>query len=62
MFNEEFRVASDPPSPEIVTVTSSEFYGEGYEDCDRRIADITKIKTLLGWEPTCECHLLHTGL
>lgn len=23
----------------------------GYADCDRRIADINKAKTLLGWEP-----------
>eukprot|EP00041_Stephanoeca_diplocostata_P016121 m.313919 g.313919 ORF g.313919 m.313919 type:complete len:455 (+) comp20262_c0_seq3:364-1728(+) len=52
MFDKEFRVVSDPPSPEIVSVTSSEFYGEGYEDCDRRIADISKIRAVLGWEPT----------
>ncbi|HUI90960.1 MAG TPA: bifunctional UDP-4-keto-pentose/UDP-xylose synthase [Chitinivibrionales bacterium] len=32
-------------------VTSSEFYGEGYEDSDRRVPDITLAKTLLGWEP-----------
>jgi UDP-apiose/xylose synthase len=32
-------------------VTSSEFYGEGYEDSDRRIPDITLAKKLLGWTP-----------
>jgi UDP-apiose/xylose synthase len=37
--------------PEIVSVTGEEFYGEGYDDSDRRIPDITKARTLLGWEP-----------
>lgn len=37
---------------EIVTVSSEEFYGKGYEDSDRRIPDISKARTLLGWEPT----------
>lgn len=37
--------------PEIVTVTGDEFYGEGYDDSDRRIPDITKARTLVGWEP-----------
>ena len=32
-------------------VTSSEFYGEGYEDSDRRVPDITLAKKLLGWAP-----------
>jgi UDP-apiose/xylose synthase len=36
---------------EIVEVASEEFYGKGYEDCDRRIPDITKARTILGWEP-----------
>ena len=39
------------PLPEIVEVSGEEFYGEGYEDSDRRIPDITKARTLLGWEP-----------
>ena len=37
--------------PDIVDVDSREFYGAGYEDSDRRIPDITKARTLLGWEP-----------
>ena len=37
--------------PEIVDVDSRDFYGEGYEDSDRRIPDITKARTLLGWQP-----------
>jgi len=51
MFDKEFRIDWDPPSPEIVDVSSEEFYGKGYEDCDRRIADITKAREHLGWEP-----------
>lgn len=39
------------PLPEIQSVSGDEFYGKGYEDSDRRIPDITKAKTLLGWEP-----------
>jgi UDP-apiose/xylose synthase len=39
------------PLPEIVSVSARVFYGEGYEDSDRRIPDITKAKTLLDWEP-----------
>jgi len=50
LFDEHFREESDPPRPEIVNVSAEEFYGDGYEDCDRRIADVTKAKTLLGWE------------
>lgn len=47
---EKFR---DPatPLPEIVSVPGEEFYGEGYDDSDRRIPDIAKARTLLGWEP-----------
>ncbi|MCP5114850.1 MAG: bifunctional UDP-4-keto-pentose/UDP-xylose synthase [bacterium] len=39
------------PLPEIVSVTGEQFYGPGYDDSDRRIPDITKARTLLGWEP-----------
>jgi nucleoside-diphosphate-sugar epimerase len=39
------------PLSEIVSVTGEEFYGAGYDDSDRRIPDITKARTLLGWEP-----------
>lgn len=50
IYAEKFR---DPAVklPEIVSVTGEEFYGEGYDDSDRRIPDITKARTLLGWEP-----------
>jgi UDP-apiose/xylose synthase len=39
------------PLPEIISVPGEEFYGEGYDDSDRRIPDIGKARTLLGWEP-----------
>ncbi len=39
------------PLAPIVSVTGREFYGEGYEDCDRRIPDCSKVHRLLGWEP-----------
>ncbi len=50
IYAEEFRIDSTP-LPEIVSVPGEEFYGEGYDDSDRRIPDITKARTLLGWEP-----------
>ena len=37
--------------PDIVDVDSRDFYGEGYEDSDRRIPDISKAEKLLGWRP-----------
>jgi UDP-apiose/xylose synthase len=35
----------------VENVSSLEFYGEGYEDSDRRIPDISKAMRLLGWNP-----------
>src|SRR3546814_7309763 len=35
----------------IVSVSSLEFYGEGYEDCDRRMPKTDRARELLGWEP-----------
>ncbi len=51
IFDEKFRVEGDPPRPEIVDISGEEFYGEGYQDCDRRIANIDKARKLLGWDP-----------
>jgi UDP-apiose/xylose synthase len=42
---------SSPPLPEIVEVSAEDFYGDGYEDSDRRIPDIAKAHSLLGWKP-----------
>lgn len=35
---------------ELVEVSGRDYYGPGYEDCDRRIPDIAKL-TRLGWAP-----------
>ncbi len=35
----------------IEQVSAADFYGEGYDDSDRRVPDITKARHLLGWEP-----------
>ncbi len=35
----------------IETVSALQFYGPGYEDCDRRVPDISKAQTLLQWTP-----------
>lgn len=35
----------------IVDVSGEEFYGPGYEDCDRRMPDLTQAHTLLDWYP-----------
>ena len=41
----------DARLPEMVDVTARDFFGEGYEDCDRRIPDVRKARELLDWEP-----------
>jgi len=50
IYAEKFR-PEGAALPEIVSVPGETFYGEGYEDSDRRIPNITKARTLLGWEP-----------
>lgn len=32
-------------------ISASNFYGEGYQDMDRRVPSIEKIKTILNWSP-----------
>jgi len=48
------RITGDETYEEhpIVSVSSEEFYGEGYEDCDRRMPSTMKAASLLGWTPT----------
>jgi UDP-glucose 4-epimerase len=36
----------------ITNVSYSDAYPEGFEDMQRRVPDITKIKNLIDWEPT----------
>jgi UDP-apiose/xylose synthase len=53
---------SDHSDFQIIDVSGEEFYGEGYDDCDRRLPDITLAKTLLDWYPkvTIDQALLRT--
>jgi len=37
--------------PEIIEVSSKEFYGKGYQDINRRVPSIAKAGEILGWEP-----------
>ena len=37
---------------EIVLIPYEEAYGEGFEDMERRVPDIAKIREAIGWEPT----------
>lgn len=34
----------------IENVSSEVFYGPGYEDCDRRVSDVSRAERLLGWK------------
>jgi UDP-apiose/xylose synthase len=45
---EELSPTGDLPA--IEAVSSEEFYGEGYEDCERRIPDAEKLEAA-GWDP-----------
>jgi nucleoside-diphosphate-sugar epimerase len=36
---------------ELVSIPGDEFYGEGYDDIDRRLLDNSKLIELTGWEP-----------
>lgn len=40
------------PLARIVTVPHEEMFGEGYDDCDRRVPDVSKARALLGWQPS----------
>lgn len=40
------------PLPRIVSVPHEDVFGEGYDDCDRRVPDISKARRKLGWTPT----------
>jgi UDP-glucose 4-epimerase len=50
-FAERVRAATDSSS-EITLVPYEEAYEEGFEDMHRRIPDTSKVRDLLGWEPT----------
>ena len=52
------KIFTDHPSTkkmkkhsQIIEVYSKDYYGEGYQDIDRRVPSIDKAKKLLGWKP-----------
>ncbi|PKA59717.1 UDP-glucuronic acid decarboxylase 1 [Apostasia shenzhenica] len=46
------KVSGEPPlEVPTIDVSSQEFYGEGYDDSDKRIPDMTIINRQLGWSP-----------
>jgi UDP-apiose/xylose synthase len=46
-----YRAHCDPAADvPIEEISGEDFYGPGYEDCDRRVPDISKLKRL-GWAP-----------
>lgn len=46
------KVSGETPlETPTVDVSSKEFYGEGYDDSDKRIPDMTIINRQLGWNP-----------
>ncbi|KAF8396478.1 hypothetical protein HHK36_018101 [Tetracentron sinense] len=53
MMTEVYSKVSGEPTLEVPTVdvSSKEFYGEGYDDSDKRIPDMTIINKQLGWNP-----------
>jgi UDP-4-amino-4-deoxy-L-arabinose formyltransferase/UDP-glucuronic acid dehydrogenase (UDP-4-keto-hexauronic acid decarboxylating) len=36
--------------PKIIDIPGEKFYGKGYDDSDRRLPDVRKIRKLLGWK------------
>lgn len=36
---------------DIIEVYSKDFYGEGYQDIDRRVPSVKKARDIIGWEP-----------
>jgi UDP-apiose/xylose synthase len=50
IYDARFRRPGQPRAS-IAEISGRDFYGEGYDDSDRRIPDIAKAQTLLGWQP-----------
>ena len=44
------ELTGETPKTEIIEVSGEDFYGPGYEDSDRLVPDISKLRAL-GWEP-----------
>lgn len=50
----ETIIAATGSSSRILHIPYDEAYEEGFEDMERRVPDISKIRALTGWEPTIE--------
>jgi UDP-apiose/xylose synthase len=44
------EMTGQPAKAALRKISGREFYGEGYQDCDRRIPDISKLRRQ-GWQP-----------
>jgi len=51
MFVNDPRTKHYQKHSEIIEAYSRDFYGEGYQDIDRRVPSIAKARELIGWEP-----------
>lgn len=54
MMRRIYAKVTDDPSYEshpMEVVSGQQFYGDGYEDCDRRMPNLDKARKLLGWIP-----------
>ena len=49
-----YRGSGAEAVPEIIEVSSNEFYGKGYQDISRRVPSIKKAREILGWEPVVD--------
>jgi len=47
---------SKRPTSHTIRIDGEDLYGKGYEDSERRIPDISLIKSLTGWEPKTNLH------
>ena len=47
-----FKPSNDVASDRVVLVPYDEAYEAGFEDMQRRVPDISKIRELVGWEPS----------
>ncbi|KAH0467062.1 hypothetical protein IEQ34_004300 [Dendrobium chrysotoxum] len=52
------RIISPPLEVPTIDVSSEEFYGEGYDDSDRRVPEMTIINRQLSWNPKTSLHEL----
>ncbi len=42
------------PAAEITKISYEEAYEEGFEDIQRRVPDLSRVRATIGYEPTCD--------